>query len=95
MLYGGVKATFLAPEAPEEKKAALRGFVLPTYFPTYIISLAEEKNSMPYHRIPHYVLNIECQLREWELSILNVIHTSVYIIQFLLCLKKDYEKDCF
>ena len=31
MLYGGVKATFLAPEAPEEKKAALRGFVLPTH----------------------------------------------------------------
>ena len=62
---------------------------------TYIISLAEVKNSMPYHRIPHYVLNTECQLREWELSILNVIHTSVYIIQFLLCLKTDFEKDGF
>lgn len=62
---------------------------------TYIISLAEVKNSMPYHRIPHYVLNTECQLREWELSILNFIHTSVYIIQFLLCLKTDFEKDGF
>ena len=30
MLYGGVKAAFLELDAPEEKKAALRGFVLPT-----------------------------------------------------------------